>query len=76
MPKMGMREEFELQLKDRYTRVNAEIGITVDGRELPNAAVLGDALEKIIKLVQETVTESYKEVPVRDGTTPMATIGQ
>jgi hypothetical protein len=41
--------------------------MSVDGKELPNMAVLGKALEEAIELIQNRVTESYKVVPERVG---------
>jgi len=66
MPKTVIRESFELQTRDRYTKVQCDVGMTVDGRELPSAAVLGDALDEAIKLIQNRITESYKVVPARN----------
>lgn len=70
MPTIGLRHGFELETRNKYTKVGAEIGLKVDGKELPNTAVLGDALDKAVELIQECITNSYKEVPARDGTTP------
>jgi hypothetical protein len=72
MPDMGLRESFDLETRNKYTKVDCEVGLKVSGRELPNMAVLGEALEAAIELIQSKVSESYKEVPVRDGATPMA----
>jgi hypothetical protein len=69
MAKHGLRTSFEMQTRDRYTKVNCELGLNVDGRELPNMEVLGGALEEASKLIQERVTESYKVVPPRDAFT-------
>lgn len=66
MPKANIRESFEMQTRDRYTKVDCEFGLTVDGREIPNMSVLGDALEQAIKLIQDRVLESYKVVPARN----------
>lgn len=65
MPKIGIRNEFDLKTRNEYTKVNCEIGMTVDGRELPTMAILGDALEKAIESIQQRITESYKVVPER-----------
>lgn len=70
MPQIGLRHKFELETRNKYTKVDAEIGLSLDGKELPNTAILGDALDKAVDLIQEAITESYKEVPARDGTTP------
>jgi hypothetical protein len=66
MPKSGLRQNFELQTRDRYTKVDCEVLLTVDGRELPNLTVLGTALEKAIEVIRDAVLESYKVVPERD----------
>jgi len=66
LPKVGLRESFEMNTRDKYTKVECEVGMTVNGRELPNMAILGAALEEAIKLIQERVTESYKVVPARN----------
>lgn len=66
MPKVNLREEFDMTTRDKYTKVGCAIGMTVDGKELPNMAVLGNALEEAIKLIQERITESYKVVPPRN----------
>jgi len=65
MPKNAFKMAFELQTRNQYTKVNCEIGMTVDGRELPSMAILGDAMEEAIKLIQDKITESYKTVPAR-----------
>jgi hypothetical protein len=65
MPKTGLKQSFNLTTRNQYTKINAEIGFTVEGNELPNMAVLGNALEKAIALIQKDVTESYVRVPER-----------
>ena len=65
MPRTGLKQGFELQTRGPYTKVDCEIGMTVEGKELPNMAVLGEALEAAISLIQEKVTASYKVVPER-----------
>ena|SRR5215471_8517610 len=65
MAKTGLRSSFELTTRTPHTKVNCEVAMTVDGRELPNMAVLGEALEAAVLMIQERVTESYKEVPAR-----------
>jgi len=65
MPRSGLRHEFELSTRNAYTKVKCELNLILDGRELPNMAVLGEALEDAVKLVQNRVTESYKVVPER-----------
>ena len=65
MPKTGIRQTFELTTRDRFTKVECEVGLTVNGRELPNMEVLGKALEAGIQLIQDSITESYLKVPER-----------
>jgi hypothetical protein len=65
MPTMGIRQEFELQTRDRYTKVTCEVGIKINGRELPNAEAVGGGLEKMIVMLQEHVTQYYTKVPER-----------
>lgn len=72
MPKIGLTSETKLKTRNQYTTVDAEISLKVDGTELPNMSVLGFALERAVELIQKEITESYKEVPTRDGTTPVA----
>lgn len=70
MAKLGLRHTGEIQTRDRYTKVQFELGMTMEGRELPNAAVLGSALEEAVKLVEERVTQSYVVVPPRPDAVP------
>jgi hypothetical protein len=70
MPKTGLRASFDLETRNKYTKVDCEIGLNVNGRELPSMAVLGEALEKAIELIQNSITESYKVVPPRDVEVP------
>jgi hypothetical protein len=67
MPKTGMRQTFDLTTRNAYTKCDCEVGLTVEGKELPTMAVLGAALEEAIELIQKKVTESYKVVPERVG---------
>lgn len=71
MPKMGLKQTFKLQTRGRFTEVEAEIGISMDGRELVNMGIVGAALEECIELVQKRIKESYETVPPRPGTTPV-----
>ena len=81
MPQIGLRHKFELTTRSSYTKVNAEMGISLDGRELPNTAVIGEALDAALELFQEKITEFYKgskdgtkaAVPERHGDTPVQT---
>jgi hypothetical protein len=65
MPRTGIRHSFKMETRNRYTTVDAEIGVTIEGKELPSSAVLGAALEEAVELVQKKITESYKVVPPR-----------
>lgn len=65
MPKLGMHETFDMQTRDRYTKVECELSITVDGKELPTLGVVGEAIELCVTLVQEHVKRSYEAVPER-----------
>ena|SRR6516225_2491763 len=76
MPKVGLRESFELQTRDKYTKINCEIGVTVDGRELPNMSIIGGALEEAIALFQARITESYQKVPARKEFESVAQVAQ
>lgn len=70
MPQIGLRNKFQLTTRSSFTKVNCEVGISVEGNELPNTAVLGDALDAAIELFQQKITESYKVVPERPSDTP------
>jgi hypothetical protein len=56
---------FSLKTRNEYTNVDAEIGFSVDGKELPTLGVLGAALEEAVALIQQKVAESYAVVPAR-----------
>lgn len=74
MPKSGLRQEFELSTRSQYTKVDCEMSLSVNGKELPNLEVLGRVFEECLALVQTRVTESYKVVPERTiGAAPPAT---
>ena len=61
--KIGLKESFELTTRSQFTKVNCEIGMTVDGRELPPMSILGEALEEAIALIQRKIKDSYKVPP-------------
>lgn len=65
MPKLDISEEFELQTRDRFTKVDCKLSIALDGRELPNMAIVGKALENALTTIQTSITESYQLVPER-----------
>jgi len=66
LPKMGLRESFEMETRNKYTKVNCELSISIDGRELPSMAVVGEALEQAGKMIEDAVKKSYEVVPPRD----------
>lgn len=70
MARLGLKHTSEVATRDKYTKVNFELGMTVDGKEIPNAAILGSALEDAVKLIQDRITESYQVVPVRTEALP------
>jgi hypothetical protein len=63
--KTGIQKEFELVTRNHFTKINAVVSMTVDGKELPNMAILGEALEKAINLIQKKIQQSYEVVPAR-----------
>ncbi len=63
MPLTAVRQEFELETRDKYTKVKVEVLLKVDGRELPNGAVLGLALDDAIETIRKSIQESYKVPP-------------
>jgi hypothetical protein len=74
MPVKKISDEFKMETRDRYTKVDTVVTISVDGPELPNSAVLGEALDKAIEIVRESIKQSYVKVPERDGGTPVAKV--
>jgi hypothetical protein len=76
MPQIGLRESFKMETRNRYTTVDCEVGMKLDGKELPNMAILGEALEKAIEMIQEDIKKSYEVVPERDGATPHALVDE
>lgn len=73
MPVTGIRHSFDLATRNAYTKVSAELGLKLDGKELPNMAVLGEAVEKAVEMIQEHIKKSYEVVPERHGDTPLGT---
>jgi hypothetical protein len=71
LPARTLRDSFELETRNKYTKVACDVTIKVDGRELPNMAILGEALTEAIEMIQQKITASYQIVPVRDGATSM-----
>ena len=48
MPKSALKQSFDLTTRNAFTKVQCEIGMTVDGRELPSLEILGKAFEDAI----------------------------
>lgn len=71
MPRHGLKTNFEMETRNSYTKVDTEISISIEGKELVNMAVMGAALEECIELIKACVKESYKVVPPR-AETPIA----
>ena len=65
MPKSALKQTFDLTTRNAFTKVECEIGMTVNGRELPSLEILGKAFEAAILHMQEQVTDAYKVVPER-----------
>jgi hypothetical protein len=65
MAETGVRTRFDLTTRGPYQKVDCELGIKVVGKELPNMAIIGEALEKAAEMIQQTITDSYKVVPER-----------
>jgi hypothetical protein len=65
MAKINLGEEFEMNTRDRYTKVKAHLFIELDGRELPAMSIVGEALQKARELIEEAVKKSYEIVPER-----------
>ncbi len=65
MPVTGVRSEFEMATRNDFTKVKCEIGIKIDGRELPNVAVVGAALDAAVEAARKVVNDSYRTVPER-----------
>lgn len=72
MPAKGLKQETKLSTRNTVTQIDAVLELRVEGRELPNLDVLGGAFERALEVIQEMITESYKVVPPRDGSTPIA----
>jgi hypothetical protein len=65
MAKTAMKQTFDLELKDKWTKANCEVTLAVDGKTVPNAEIMGRALEAAVALIQERIAASYTEVPPR-----------
>jgi hypothetical protein len=64
MPKIGLTHSGQLETRNAYTKVECEINVKVDGRELPSMEVIGAALEEANTVFQQHIKDSYK-VPAR-----------
>ena len=73
MPITGLKYEAEMSTRTQFTKVKAEVALKVDGKELPNMGVLGEALELAVAIIQQHITKSYKVVPPRTDT-PIADV--
>lgn len=65
MPKLKISEEYKLTTRSKYTTVDCILGIELTGNELPNMAVVGEALEQAALIIQASISESYTKVPER-----------
>lgn len=65
MPKTILKESFELATRTDYTKVECEVSIQLDGKELPSLNVVGTAVEEMIDTLKRVIKESYKVVPER-----------
>lgn len=71
MPKNTIQVAAKVNTRNQWTNVDAALVFEIDGKELPNLSVLGNAVEEAWELIQKKITESYKVVPPRVDT-PMA----
>lgn len=65
MPISKVAQEWELTTRNQSTKIEAEISLKINGREIPNLSILGECVEQAIAAIQERVTESYKIIPER-----------
>jgi hypothetical protein len=72
MPRSSLTSEFDFQPRNEFrSKVDVKFNMSVDGRELPNLQVLGNAFEKAVELFQAEVKKAFEVVPPRDNT-PMS----
>lgn len=62
--KTTINQEFPLSTRSEFTKVDCNITISVDGKELPNMPTIAKALEDAIEIIKQVVKDSYK-VPER-----------
>lgn len=72
MPNIQMEQEFDLETRNSFTKVQARMVFSVNGRELPNMSVLGGAVEKAIEVIKKDIADSYK-IPERVATPVVGT---
>jgi hypothetical protein len=65
MPKVGLTHEAPMETRNAYTKVDVRLAVSVDGKELPSMATIGEALEEAVKVFSDKIKESYKVVPAR-----------
>ena len=63
MPRVALKHSAPMETRNAYTKVDCEITVTVDGKELPSMSVIGEALEEVVELFSNKVKESYKVPP-------------
>lgn len=63
MPQTKISEKFELSTRNEFTKVDCEVHIVMDGKELPSLPVLGAALEGMLETLKVVVKESFKVPP-------------
>jgi hypothetical protein len=65
MPEKTVRlKDEKFQTRGTYSTAEVVLTFTMNGRELPNADVIGEALESAMITIQNKVKESY-QVPER-----------
>ena len=74
MARIGMKHTSEVQTRDKYTKAAFDLTLSIEGKELPTAAVLGAALEEAQKLIQDRIVESYQVVPPRNDVVPAGAV--
>ena len=65
MPKLTMTNDKQIETRNSYTKIDGKIMVSVEGKELPSLAVLGEALEAATELFEQKIKDSYKVVPPR-----------
>lgn len=65
MPRSQLIHEEDIPTRNTYTTVKCEVTVKLDGKEMPNLAVLGDALDAGYDAIKAKIADSYKVVPAR-----------